>query len=935
MASRSGTDSFHGSAYEYIRNKVLNANSYFNGVNHLAVPAFTQNQYGVTIGGPIRRDKLFAFFSWEGFSFRKGNPTQTTVPTQAFMNGDFSAICPSYSSAGVCTASNGSQLYDPLTTCGITGTPACPPGQTTTRLPFAFNKIPASRLDVASKQFLTYYAPPNQPGTTTAQGLPLNNFGANVSLGGNTNQYNVRGDWNLSERQRVFARYSWWSGTSLPSDPFHTHFGGLFSYTGSQNFVLGDTYTFNPHTITDFRLSYLRGTNGFTPEQIGTNLSSFGPAWGALAPQVTLPVAPLASNGWGAFNGTDNRAIVNDYSLSGSVTKILGHHTFRFGGEGRRNEWNFAQSSTAAGSFSFDQGFTSQLVLNSSGQPTQVTNTGYAGASFFLGNPASGTAASIAFTDAIEWYAGAYFQDTFTLGKNLTITPGIRWEFPETFTEHNNRLTVLQPNAADPLGAVVGPVNGQPLTGQLALVASSAYPARQLIQNRYKLFSPRINLAYNATPKTSIRSGYGLSWIPPDMINYSLSPFQSPVNAATSTMVSSVGGTSSLLPAATFSNPFPTGLVPPIGHNPSQLSLFEGQSVLSPIPNEPFGYAQQWNLDVQQEITSSLMVDVGYAGSKGTHLSYSTVQLNQLPDALLAMGSALNAQVPNPFYTHIASGLLAGPTVAQAQLLRPHPQFNSFQDTSGTRGDSHWEALETRVIARFRTGGVLSGSYTWAKLISNTDTLTSWLENHGAAGVQDWNNLRGEKSLATYDLRHRLVVSYVLDLPFGTNKRFIGNAGTALNYIVGGWSVNGITTLQTGFPLAFSTATNQTGSQGGGSRPNVVSPIKSISGPAQSRLNKWFNTAAFAVPAPFTFGNESRTDSTLRDQGVANWDFTLGKTVPITERVNFQFKTEVFNLFNRVQFGDPNTSVGGSSYGIVSSVLGNPRLIQFGGRVAF
>ena len=547
MASKGGTDSFHGSAYEYLRNKVLNANSYFNGANHLPVPAFTQNQYGVTLGGPIRRNKLFAFFSWEGFSFRKGNPTQTSVPTQAFMNGDFSAICPVYNSAGVCTSSNGTQLYDPLTTCGVTGTPACPAGQTTTRLPFAFNKIPTNRLDVASKQFFTYYALPNQAGTITSAGLPINNFGANVSLGGNTNQYNVRGDWNLSEQQRIFARYTYWSGTSLPSDPFHTHFGGLFSYTGSQNFVLGDTYTFNPRTVTDFRISYLRATNGFTPQQLGTNLSLFGPAWAALAPQVTLPVAPLATNGWGAFNGTDNRAIVNNYDLSGSVTKILGRHTLKFGGEGRRNEWNFAQSSTAAGTFAFDQGFTSQLVPNASGQPTQVTNTGYAGASFYLGNPASGTVASIAFTDSIEWYVGGYFQDTFALGKSLTITPGVRWEFPETFTEHNNRLTVLQPNATDPLGAVVG----LPLTGQLALVASSAYPARQLMTNRYNLFSPRINVAYNENPKTSIRAGYGLSWIPPDMINYSESPFQSPVNAATSTMVSSVGGTASLLPAGT------------------------------------------------------------------------------------------------------------------------------------------------------------------------------------------------------------------------------------------------------------------------------------------------------------------------------------------------------------------------------------------------
>jgi hypothetical protein len=231
---------------------------------------------------------------------------------------------------------------------------------------------------------------------------------------------------------------------------------------------------------------------------------------------------------------------------------------------------------------------------------------------------------------------------------------------------------------------------------------------------------------------------------------------------------------------------------------------------------------------------------------------------------------------------------------------------------------------------------VLTGSYTWGKLISNTETLTSWLENHGAAGVQDWNNLKGEKSLASFDVANRLVASYVLDLPFGINHRFLGTANQVVNRIVGGWSVNGITILQSGYPLALTTSTNQTDSQGGGSRPNVVAgQAKGISGAAQNRLSKWFNTGAFVSPPAFSFGNESRTDSSLKDDGIANWDFTLNKMTPISERVNFEFKTEVFNLFNRVQFADPGTSVGSSTYGIVSSQLGNPRLIQFSGRFNF
>jgi hypothetical protein len=538
----------------------------------------------------------------------------------------------------------------------------------------------------------------------------------------------------------------------------------------------------------------------------------------------------------------------------------------------------------------------------------------------------------VANTDARQWYGALYFQDTYAVNRKLTVTGGIRWDWPQGFTEKNDRLTVLQPNATDPLGPAVG----LPLTGQLALVNSAAYPDRTQLTGHHKLFAPRVNAAYSPNEKTSVRAGYGLSWIPPDMINYSISPFQSPVNAATTTMSSSVGGTSSLIPAATLQNPFPGGLVPPIGHNPAALSVFEGQSVSSPIPNEPYGYAQQWNLELQQQLASDIAFTLSYAGSKATHLSYSTVQLNQLPDSLLSLGTQLNTQVPNPFYGHVTRGVLSTPTVSQAQLLRPHPQFQNFQDTAGQRGDSHWNALETRVMKRFKSGGVLQGSYTWAKLISNTDTLTSWLENHGTAGVQDWNNLAGEKSLASFDVRNRVVISYVMNLPFGANQRFASKAGPVLNRIIGGWNVNGITILQSGFPLAFTTATNITNSQGGGSRPNLVPGVnRAISGAQQTRVNKWFNTGAFTQAPAFTFGNERRVDSVVRDSGIANWDFTLGKNVPITERFTFEFKTEVFNLFNRVQFGDPNTQFGSSTFGVISSQLGNPRLIQFSGRLVF
>jgi hypothetical protein len=255
-------------------------------------------------------------------------------------------------------------------------------------------------------------------------------------------------------------------------------------------------------------------------------------------------------------------------------------------------------------------------------------------------------------------------------------------------------------------------------------------------------------------------------------------------------------------------------------------------------------------LEVQQQLANDVAFTIGYAGSKATHLSYSTVQLNQLPDGDLSQGTALNTLVPNPFSGHVASGLLSGATVSRAQLLRPYPQFQSFQDTAGQRGDAHWAALESRLTKRFKNGGVLQGSYTWAKLVSNTDTLTSWLESHTTAGVQDWNRLDLEKSLASFDVRNRVVVSYVMQLPIGAHQPLFANAGPMLNRVIGGWGVNGITILQSGFPIPFTTAANNTGSQGGGSRPNLVPGAqRTIQGAEANRVNKWFNTGAFSVPA--------------------------------------------------------------------------------------
>jgi len=302
----------------------------------------------------------------------------------------------------------------------------------------------------------------------------------------------------------------------------------------------------------------------------------------------------------------------------------------------------------------------------------------------------------------------------------------------------------------------------------------------------------------------------------------------------------------------------------------------------------------------------------------------------------MALGSKLQEQVPNPFFGTVKLGTLAQPKVAYGQLLRPYPEFTGFSMKNPTNRNSIYHSGQLNVEKRFGRGGSIVGAYTWSKLISDTDTITGWLEpGGGAGGVQNNYNLRAERSLALYDTPHRLVISYIYDLPFGKGQVFGKGASGLVDRLIGGWGINGVSTFQSGNPLPISVATNTSNSFGGGQRPNRTGVSANLDGPAQTRLNQWFNTAAFSLPAPFTFGNASRTMPDARSHGIANYDFTIFKNTKITERTGLQFRTEVFNLFNRVRFGYPGTSLGTPQFGVISGQYNDPRLIQFALRLLF
>lgn len=920
LTTKSGTNAFHGSAYEFFRNRVLNANTFFNNRANVQRPAFSQNQYGVNVGGPIFRDKTFFFGSWEGFRLRQGASYVYTVPTDAMRAGDFSNV---RNAAGALVP-----IYDPLTTCGRLGNAPCAReangNEIITRQQFPGNVIPANRLDPAARVLTNYWARSNGPGEPFTN---VNNYTANASVGGDNDQVNGRVDHTFSEKHRVFFRYTWWDNLNLPIDPYNTRTcvdRCTETFTTNQG-VFGDTYAISPTLVADVRLSVLRFSYDRTSLTTGYDLTQLG--WPAsLNDQVVFRVVPqpvvVGYNDVWRTSGTGSTIVArNDvFSLSPNLTHIRGSHTLKFGAEIRRNTHNYYQQNNPSGSFDFNNLLTASSPFGGTG--------GNGFASFLLGYGSGGGVTNNALVAGQMIYRAFYAGDQWNATPRFTINYGVRFERMGPWSERFDRMSVLLPDAPNGLAARTG----LPLRGNVGLVNSPDNPSR----NNTKLgnlLAPRLGLAYRLSERTVVRAGYGIFFLPND-VAFGFAPNNDIVNAFNNQFVGTTDG--SITPQDTLRNPFPNGLIPAPGTNPDFQRLFYGQNITAPIYDEAHGYAQQWNLDIQRELPGGIAVSVAYAGSKGTHLPGPDQQLNQLPEQFLALGAQLQQQVPNPFFNIIDRGPLSLPTIARGRLLRPYPQYDNVAMRNPPNRNSIYHSGQLKVEKRFARGGSVLGSYTWSKLISDTDTLTGWLEPGGGAGnVQNHYNIRAERSLALYDTPHRAVISYIYDLPFGKGQPFGSDVTGVADKLISGWGLNGVTTFQSGTPLPVSVGANTTNSFGGGQRPNRTGVSADRDGSAQSRLNQWFNTAAFSPPPAFTFGNAARTMPDARSHGIANYDFTLFKNTAITEGVNLQFRTEVFNLFNRARFGYPGTAIGTPQFGIVSGQFNDPRLVQLALRLLF
>jgi hypothetical protein len=975
LSTKSGTNSIHGEVYEYLRNKIFNANDFFLNTVGRPRPPWVQNQFGGNAGGPLNipgfqgRNKTFWFFSIEGFRLRTSEPFTATVPDASERSGNFAELCKSGFTGGMCNDrgvdASGKpvvidQLYDP---CGgaVNAQGACP-GNTSAPKPFLNNIVPGSRLNPTSEKLLTLWPASNNPNTTT------NNFTTAAPTGGDHNQVATRLDQNLTSKQRLFLRFNYWHVLDLPIDPLGT---GLCADRCAEDYhsyalASGYTYSITPTTLFGFNASVTRFNYNRNPKNAGFDLTSIGwPAsYNRVVPdEMRTPPTPCVANFADNIMCTQGQSFIQDrntqYYLSPSISMLRGRHELHFGFQFEVGRDNYAQSNIASGAFDFC--ISGQACFTAL---PGVPGTGSSFADFLLGyadnfnnfeNHFFAQALVPAFTAGQQIYRAFYVEDSWHTTQKLTLNLGLRYDLQGPWSERFNRLSYFDPSATNYLSQFVG--SGSPaVKGDVFLVTPGN---RNNIPLEKTDFAPRVGLAYNLSPNTVIRSGYGIFWIP-TYVSFSVNPLNDMVNAGTTTYTGTVDGTH---PVNTIASPFPAGISPPPGRSlglegTQQYLTQVVQSITEVDPSDhPAGYMQQWNVDVQRELPAGFFVSAAYVGSKGTHLAQYSQQANQISDALLAEAAAevnpllpnprqnvtLVQPVPNPFFINGQALALSGSTTTVGQLLRPYPQYTSVQLAGQGSYDSIYHSFQLTVQRRFADAGSLLIAYTNSKLISDTDTLTAWLEPSTGA-IQDNNNLRGERSVSSQDVPQRLVISYVLDFPFGKGRRYLSGIGGTWDKIIGGWGIDGVTIFQRGFPLAFTNGqVNGTTLFGGGSRPNILpncAPM--IAGSATARLGEWFNTSCFAAPADFEFGKESRVDPRLRAEGINNFDFAVFKTLRFSssERLGLQFRTEVFNLFNRTQFAPPNTvccSVNNPNFGVVTATAPgtNPRLVQFGVKLFF
>jgi hypothetical protein len=881
VATRSGSNTIHASLFEFLRNEDLNARNYFSKAP-ARKPEYRRNLYGATLGAPILHDRLFFFGDYQGVKQLIGITRISTIPTLNERQGIFTGV---------------SKIYNPATTTIV--------NNQYVRQEFPSDTI-NTPLDPAAQALLARFPTPT---TSTA----ANNYTRTANDADHQNQFDVRLDGAFRTRDRAFGRYSYYNEIEQPVTPLPDGSGaitgsvlgtggvaGLSNVLGQQG-VFNETHIFSPHLLNDFRLGYTRRSNNIAGTNLNTTASDAlgipgiptNAAFNNALPLFTLTgfqqLGPSAS--------TFSQYQTAVWQIVNTAVFTHGRHAIKAGIDFRWYQLNAVSPPNPTGSFAFTTTGTNQQG---------ITNSGNSLASFLLGQVDTFQIDlqqnKIRPRDHIEEY---FLQDDYKASDRLTLNLGARWtlHFPSTEKTNQGAVFNLATQQLDYLG-----------------VDGNSRSAREL---HYTNVAPRVGFTYLVTPKTVLRSGFGIVFIDQSGIT---TPFTTPQFPFIQNVQQK---TQDSINAA-----FKLSNGPSVAPIPFTPDAGLGQSVYTADKTAGSGYVQQWNVAIQRAITPNLSADIAYVGSHIVHVGNPDTNLNQLTSAQLAQGSSLLASVANPYYGQLpASSSIGGKTISTAQLLKPYPRFLNVATYRQNNGSTSYNAIQAKLEQRLNHGIYLLFSYTHSKLIDQASSVFSStvLSSPNSSSLSGADTFRPylETDSSNGDMPNVTSFAGIYDLPAGRGHRF---ASTSIgNALLGGWSLNTILSLQSGMPVTVTQATNNNSFAGFAiQRPNIIA--KTSLPTSQRTPAHYFNTAAFVTAPQFVIGNASRNP--VRGPAYRDLDLALVKHTHLFEKAEMEFRAEVFNITNTPEFAQPNGSFGAAAFGSITATTTDPRVVQFAIRLS-
>ncbi len=972
VVTRSGTNQYHGELFEFFRNNDLNANSFFANAAGLAQPHLTRNDFGVTAGGPIFKNKTFFFFDFNGIRALSGaTSSEAGVPDAAERTGNFGELCPrvggAFNSAGICSNPAG-QIYDPYTSQpdaenNATGRAPIPfdnlatyisPGNP--NIPFGLGNLPATPgnlIDPVGAKLINSFPLPNLNVGTPAYD-PFHNWVATASSPFNQQSFDIKLDQHFSDKTVASVRFSheWDSGENpnFFGTVYDTNTQGLTKHSalvGDFNFL----HTFSPATLMSISLGY--GHNWYPTDGVAASFGGFDPAKvlgmpsyidtsGFLTPPSIWLFSAYGCNGFNGCIGGQAYSILKFASetghLVGSVDHVAGKHEIKAGGELRRHRLNFLQAGAPNGLFAFTSSGTASSTYGPGGDVLADLMIGYVDNAF--------TEYEIPpFTSTQSYQMGGFIQDNWRVSTKLTLNLGFRYDVETPRTERYNQMSYFDPAAASPLT-----VPGLNLHGAVEYVGVDGNP-RTEFNTYWGEVGPRFGFAYQVLSHTTLRGGYGMYYDPSDLgvVGNAVTGGFLGYDAIT-TGVNNVPS-EPWLPLEFLRNPFPFGIQTAVGNKDGASTLL-GEALnnipirsLNQVPQE-----QSWSFGIQHQLPWSVLLDAEYVGRKGTHLyamGYSD-QFDALPPSVAAAFRAdpsyYLAQVPNPFEGLLPNSAdLSGATIPRWKLYVPYPQYSNGSASGLSSSFVPWtnsiyNALQLRIEKRFSTGLQFLFVYSFQKSIDDSSLGSSGYSfltggsTTAESTARDPNNLRLDRSLSVFSIPQIAQLSFLFQLPFGRHHKYGANLNEWTNALVGGWQVNGIYRVDDGLPVQLflcggcSTSLPTYGNQ----YPDLLAPLQ-VAG--TGNLNQYFSNPQVAVkPAPYTDGDAPRVLPNARIPGTDNLTASLFKQVPLEFREGalFEIRLEAFNALNRVQFGAPDANVGDATFGQISSQANQPRQVQVG-----